>query len=139
MPLFRRRRVYADTDGVGSAAELAEGWNGLTWGSSLTAFRERFPKAHLTESGWWRTGEKPETFCGVEMAITQYAFNSRHELETVALIPEPEDRAGLSVAAVNELGAPDGMALRWTIGDVVVELKLSGVVATLTHPAYVDT
>jgi hypothetical protein len=137
MPLFRRRRVYVNTDL--STTELAAGWNGLPWGAPLMVFRNRFPNSHLTENGWWRTGEDLESFCGVEMAITQYAFNSRHELETVALIPDPEDRAGLSVAAVNELGEPAGMSLRWTFGDVVVEVKLAGVLATLTHPTYVDT
>jgi hypothetical protein len=133
--MFRRRHVRAGAE----ASELAEGWNGLTWGASLESFRARFPRARLTESGWWRTGEAPEPFCDIPMAITQYAFNSRHELETVAFIPEPEDRAGLSVAAVNEFGAPDGMALHWTFGDVVAEVKLGGVVATLTHPSYAES
>lgn len=135
MSLFRRRRVTTASAGI-SAAGLAEGWNGMPWGMALATFRQRFPHAHLTESGWWRTGEELESFCGVEMAITQYAFNARHELKTVAFIPEPEDRAGLSVAAVNELGAPGGRDLHWTFGDVVVEVKLAGVVATLTHPVY---
>lgn len=147
MPLFRRKRARTVPPcpdgprrdaGVLRGSALAEEWNGLPWGASLTRFRERFPRARLTESGWWRTGEEPEPFCGVPMSITQYAFNSRHELETVAFIPEPEDRPALSVAAVNELGAPDGTTLRWTFGDVVAEVKLAGVVATLTHPAYAD-
>lgn len=134
--MFRRKRRQVS---VGmSAAALAEGWNGLPWGASLTAFRTRYPRAFATDTGWWRTGGAPEPFCGVPMAITQYAFNSRHELETVAFIPEPADRASLSVAAVNELGAPDGLELHWRFGDVVAEVKLAGVVATLTHPGYAD-
>lgn len=67
------------------------------------------------------------SFCGITMAITQYAFNARDQLCTVAFIPEPQDRSRLSVAAVNELGPPDDMALHWTFGDVVVEVKLAGV------------
>ena len=134
MPRFRRRRVEVRT----GMPEVAEGWNGLPWGSSLAGFKDRFPRARLTDAGWWWTGEGPEPFCGVPMAITQYGFNAREELETVAFIPDTGDRAQLPVAVVNVLGAPDGMDLRWTVGDVVVAVKIAGVVATLTHPTYTD-
>lgn len=136
MALFRRKQ--AETRTGPSAAEFAEGWNGLPWGASLSSFRERYPAALLTDAGWWQTGETPEPFCGVPMAITQYAFNDRGEMSTVAFIPEPADRAQLSVAVVNELGAPDGMDLVWSFGDVVAEVKLAGVIAMLTHSGYVD-
>lgn len=139
MALFRRKHAHARTTRVGTpGAAIAEGWNGLPWGAPLETFKARFPDAHLTESDWWQTGQEPESFCGVTMAITQYAFNARNELCTVAFIPDPENRPQLSVAAVNELGAPDGMDLVWTFGDVVVSVKMAGVVATLTHPAYSD-
>ncbi len=139
MSLFRRKRANVGTTRVGaSGAAIAEGWNGFAWGARLETFRARFPEARLTESGWWQTGQEPEPLCDVPMAITQYAFNTRDELCTVAFIPETEDRPRLSVAVVNELGAPDGIDLVWTVGDVVVEVKLAGVVATLTHPAYSD-
>jgi hypothetical protein len=139
MSLFRRKHVPANTTRVGTlGAVLAEGWNGLPWGAPLTAFRARFPHAHLTESDWWQTGQDPESFCGIEMAITQYAFNARDQLCTVAFIPEPQDRSRLSVAAMNELGPPDSMALYWTFGDVAAEVKLAGVAAALTHLTYTD-
>jgi hypothetical protein len=137
MSLFRRKHTHVSATRVSrSGAAMAEGWNGLPWGASLATFRARFPHAHQTESDWWQIGQGPESFCGVTMAITQYAFNSRDELCTVAFIPDPENRPRLSVAAVNELGAPDGMDLTWTFADVVVEVKLAGVVATLTHSTY---
>lgn len=139
MALFRRKHAQTGTAPVGTTgAAIAEGWHGFPWGAPLSAFKARFPGAHLTESDWWQTGEAPEPFCGIPMAISQYAFNDRDELCTVAFIPEPENRPRLSVAVVNELGAPDGMDLRWTFGDVVAEVKLAGVIATLTHPTYVD-
>ncbi len=132
MSPFRRRHVGT------VAARLAEGWNGLVWGAPLSAFKARFPRAQLTDSDWWRTGAGTESFCGVPMAITQYAFNARDELFTIAFIPATADRDRLSVAAINELGAPDGMDLRWTAGDVVVTVKLAGVLAIATHPTYSD-
>lgn len=139
MALFRRKHTQTRSAPAGTyGAMLAEGWNGLAWGTPLSTLKDRYPNAHLTESGWWQTGQGPEPFCGVAMSITQYAFNDRDELSTVAFIPEPENRAQLSVAVMNELGAPNGMDLQWTVGDVVVEVKLAGVVATLTHPTYVD-
>jgi hypothetical protein len=137
MALFRRKQTATRAVSTAGAA-VAEGWNGFPWGAPLSSFRERYPNALLTDSGWWQTGEAPEPFCGVPMSITQYAFNDRDELSTVAFIPEPENRARLSVAAMNELGAPDGMDLLWTFGNAVAEVKLAGVIATLTHPAYVD-
>lgn len=136
MGLFRRKQ--AETRIAPIAAELAEGWNGFPWGAPLSAFRERYPAALLTEAGWWQTGESPEPFCGVPMAITQYAFNEGGRMSTVAFIPEPEDRAHLPVAVVNELGVPAGMDLVWTFGDVVAEVKLAGVIALLTHAGHAD-
>ena len=138
MALFRRKQAETRTvvTSAPSAAAFAEGWNGLPWGASLSSFRDRYPAALLTDAGWWQTGETPEPFCGVPMAITQYAFNDRDRMSTVAFIPEPADRPRLSVAVVNELGAPDGMDLLWTFGDVVAEVKLAGVIALLTHGGY---
>ena len=134
MTLFRRRPARTGATG----ATIAEGWHGLRWGAPLSEFRTTFPSATLNESGWWRTGQGPEPFCGVEMAITQYAFNDHDELCTVAFIPETENRSRLPVAAINELGVPEGMDLCWTLGDVVAEIKMAGVVATLTHPTFAD-
>jgi hypothetical protein len=137
MSLFRRKRARSTAVSV-SAAAMAEGWNGLPWGAALSAFRARFPQAHVTESDWWQTGQGAEAFCGVPMAITQYGFNSRDELCMVTFIPEPDNRPRLSVAAVNEFGPPEGMDLNWTLGEVVVEVKLAGVMVTVTHPSYAD-
>ena len=136
MSLFRRKKTQPGTAVSPGATALAEGWNGFPWGAPLSAFKARFPQAHLTESGWWQTGEAPEAFCGVPMSISQYAFDAHERLGTVAFIPEPENRPHLSVAVVNTLGVPAGMDLVWEFGDVVVAVKLAGVVATLTHPRY---
>lgn len=139
MPLFRRKNQRARTGPVSaSAAAMAEGWHGLPWGASLSVFRTTFPQAHVTESDWWQTGQGPESLCGVAMEITQYGFNARDELYMVTFIPASEDRERLSVAAVNEFGAPKNMDLLWKFGDVEVTVKLAGVMATMTHPAYAD-
>lgn len=139
MALFRRRRKEIQTTRTGAlGAAIQEGWNSLPWGAPLAMFTARFPRAHLTESGWWQTGQGPEPFCGVPMAITQYAFNRRDELYTVTFIPDTQERQRLSVAAVNALGPPDGMDLVWTLGDVVVEVKVAGVIAIVSHPKYSD-
>jgi hypothetical protein len=37
---------------------------------------------------------------------------------------------------VNHLGAPDGMDTRWTAGDVQVEVKTAGILATITHTTF---
>lgn len=140
MRWLRRRRepdapIRAPIDPTAPAA-LARGWNGLPWGSPLTEFRGRFPHADKTDSGWWVTGEGPEEFCGITMAYTQYAFNRRQQLYLVSFIPETHHRELLAPAALNMLGAPRGYGTVWKVGEVVVEVKVAGVVATLTHQRY---
>ncbi|MFD7064854.1 serine/threonine-protein kinase [Streptomyces sp. NPDC059906] len=117
------------------ARSLAQSWNGLPWGASLADFRARFPDAAQQNGDWWVTRQGPETFCGVTMD-TQYAFNSRGKLCLIAFYPEPGDRERLPVAVLEALGAPDGTSTRWTRGKVVVEVKVAGVVATMTHSGF---
>ncbi|MBL7258097.1 hypothetical protein [Paractinoplanes lichenicola] len=124
------------TDRPSASAELALGWNGLHWGSPLAEFRARFPHAARTESGWWVTGEGAEEFCGIPMAFTQYGFDQRDQLYMVSFIPEVIHRDRLAPAALNALGAPSDYATVWRLGDVVVEVKIAGVVATVTHGRY---
>jgi hypothetical protein len=137
--LWRRRDQGvpsgAPIDPTGPPA-LADGWNGLPWGSSVAEFRRRFPHADKTGSGWWVTGNGPEQFLGVTMAYTQYGYNSREQLFLVSFIPEPQHRAMLTPAALDTFGAPPGYSTTWRLGDVVVEVKTAGVVVTLTHERY---
>jgi hypothetical protein len=112
-------------------AAIAFGWNGLEWGTSLDDFRARFPDAHMNHT-WWVTGQGPESFCGIVMDA-QYAFNRGDEFSLVAFYPQPGACSQLAPAVVNYLGAPDGMDTRWTVGDVEVEVKTAGIVATITH------
>ncbi|MGC0380987.1 serine/threonine-protein kinase [Streptomyces sp. SAI-129] len=137
-----RRRDGRDTpEHAGPAApdtrSLAQGWNGLAWGTDVADFRARFPGAAQENGEWWVTGRGPETFCGVTMD-TQYAFNSRGRLCLIAFYPEPGDRERLPVAVLEALGAPDGTSTRWTRGKVVVDVKVAGVVATMTHTGFTD-
>lgn len=137
--LRRRRDVDSASQGPldpMAPATLAYGWNGLPWGSALAEFRNRFPHADLTSGGWWVTGEGPEEFCGITMAYTQYGFNRRQELYLVSFIPETQDRASLAPAALNMFGAPSGMGTVWNVGQLVVEVKVAGVLATLTHERF---
>jgi len=133
-PVRRRRRPATRTP-LGETIE--RGWNDVPWGCALQEFRRRFPGATRTESGWWLTGQGPEPFCGVAMAYTQYGFNDGDQLSMVALIPATPQREQLSVSAINALGAPDGLDLSWTLGDVVVDVKAAGMAATMTHRHYV--
>ncbi|WP_107452043.1 serine/threonine-protein kinase [Streptomyces sp. NRRL F-5650] len=116
---------------------VAQGWNGLPWGARVADFRARFPDAAQQNGEWWVTGRGPETFCGITMD-TQYAFNDRGELSLVVFYPEPRDRERLPVSVLETLGAPDGTSTRWTRGKVVVDVKVAGVVATLTHTGFAD-
>jgi serine/threonine protein kinase len=145
--LFRRRRAESPAPAASAASSLpqasgreaiAEGWNGLPWGTTVAEFRARFPGSSHQNGEWWLTGLDRERFCGIEMHTTQYAFNSRDRLCMVALIPETKDRERLAVAAINELGAPDGASTTWTCGEVEVAVKVAGVAATLTHLGLVD-
>lgn len=137
--LWRRREsdvpIRGPIDPTAPAA-LACGWNGLPWGSSLVEFRDRFPHADKTDSGWWVTGDGPEEFCGITMTYTQYGFNRRQQLYMVVFIPEPHHRELLSPAALNMLGAPPGHGMGWKLGEVVVEVKVAGIAAVLTHQRY---
>ncbi|MBO2454134.1 protein kinase [Actinomadura barringtoniae] len=143
--LFRRRRAAIPLPAAGSGARgysareaIAEGWNGVPWGSSVADFKARFPEASFHNGEWWWTGQGPEKFFGVQTHITQYSFNKRDQLCMVALIPSTEDRDKLAVAAINELGAPDDSSTSWTIGKVEVAVKIAGIAATVTHLGFVD-
>ena len=133
MSFLRRRSEPAGPAEAGHVKDaIAWGWNGLRWGASLGEFTVRFSRADGTTGGWWKTGAGPEVFCGVTMD-TQYAFNSRGELYLVAFYPGVADRERLPVAALNELGSPDGDDTRWTVDEVEVDVKLAGIAATMTH------
>lgn len=111
---------------------VAKGWNGLKWGATISEFETKFPQASPKSNEWWVTGRGQETFCGLMLA-TQYAFNNRGELYLVAFFPSVEDRERVTPAVVNELGVPDGESTIWTMGDVAVEVKVGGIVVTMTH------
>jgi hypothetical protein len=134
MGIFRRRREPPGRPPRrgAAAAELEQGWNGLSWGATIPQFWTRFPNGGQSDGGWWVTGEGPESFCGVVMDA-QYAFNTSDQLYMVCFYPKVADRERLSPAVLNTLGAPDGTATLWTIGDVVVEVKVAGVLAAMTH------
>ncbi|MFD7564604.1 serine/threonine-protein kinase [Streptomyces tendae] len=136
----RRRDGRDAPDHAGPTAperSLAQGWNGLAWGAAVADFRARFPGAAQENGEWWVTGRGPETFCGVTMDA-QYAFNARGRLCLIAFYPEPGDRERLPVSVLETLGAPDGTSTRWTRGKVVVDVKVAGVVATMTHIGFAD-
>lgn len=103
----------------------------------IGAYRAKFPGAAQENGEWWVTGRGPETFCGVTMDA-QYAFNARGRLCLVAFHPEPGNRERLPVSVLETLGAPDGTSTRWTRGKVVVDVKVAGVVATMTHTGFAD-
>lgn len=137
----RRRNGRGTPEHAGPAApdprSLAQGWNGLAWGADVADFRARFPGAAQENGEWWVTGQGPETFCGVTMN-TQYAFNKRGRLCLIAFYPDPGDRERLPVSVLETLGAPDGTSTRWTRGKVVVDVKVAGVAATMTHTGFAD-
>lgn len=133
MPFSRRRRGSAASPGPERVREaVAWGWSDLPWGSSVAEFEARFPRGSGESGGWWRTGAGPEGFCGIA-ADAQYAFNSRGELYLVALYPRAGDRERLAPAVEEVLGPPEGAGARWRIGEVEVDVKAGGTVATLTH------
>jgi hypothetical protein len=135
MPFLRRRRSTGEPEQA-TVDEVSVGWNGVPWGSTIADFKAQFPQATRTDSGWWQTGTGPEEFCGIVMAYTQYGFNTRDELYMLSFIPDMPDRERLSVAAINRFGEPRDTSLAWVIGDVQVEIKMAGVVATMTHRRY---
>ncbi|MGW7469590.1 serine/threonine-protein kinase [Streptomyces xantholiticus] len=128
----RRREPVDAPPTVVEPGAIETGWNGLAWGATVAEFRARFPGAAQQNGEWWVTGRGPESFCGIVMA-TQYAFNDHGELCLVAFYPEVEDRERLAVAVLQTLGAPDGQTTRWTRGDVVVDVKVAGIAAGITH------
>ncbi|MGW7357188.1 serine/threonine-protein kinase [Streptomyces sp. NPDC054802] len=137
VPTLRRARAdrTATPPPVSDPRAVEHGWNGLRWGAGVDEFTARFPGARQQNGDWWVTGRGPETFCGIVMA-TQYAFNDRGELSLVAFYPETEDRDRLVGAVLETLGAPDGTTTRWTRGQVVVDVKVAGVAASLTHTGF---
>jgi hypothetical protein len=137
VPTLRRGKAgrAAARPPVSDPLAVEHGWNGLRWGASVDEFTARFPAATRQNGEWWVTGRGPETFCGIVMAA-QYAFNDHGELSLVVFYPEPEDRDRLAVAVLETLGAPDGTTTRWTRGPVVVDVKVAGVAASMTHTGF---
>ncbi|MEU5398027.1 serine/threonine-protein kinase [Streptomyces sp. NPDC005963] len=131
LPTGRRRTVNATPTAPKSSA-IERGWNGLAWGSTVSHFQERFPRAAQENGEWWVTGQGPESFCGIVMP-TQYAFDDRGRLYLVVFYPEVEDRERLPGAVLETLGAPDGSTTRWTRGEVVVDVKVASVAASITY------
>jgi serine/threonine protein kinase len=131
----RRRKTVGAPPTVANPSAIEEGWNGLAWGATVSEFRARFPSAAQENGEWWVTGLGPESFCGIVMP-TQYAFNDHGELCLVVFYPAPEDRERLPVAALQTLGAPDGQTTKWTRRDVVVDVKVAGIAASITHLAF---
>ncbi|WP_308295706.1 serine/threonine-protein kinase [Streptomyces odontomachi] len=133
----RRRKPPAPSVPSTRPQSVEQGWNGLPWGATTADFQARFPDAAQQNGEWWVTGRGPEPFCGLTMD-TQYGFNSRGRLYLVVFYPEVEDRERLPVAALETFGAPDNKSTRWTRGKVIVDVKIAGVAASLTHRGYDD-
>ncbi|MCM2393661.1 serine/threonine-protein kinase [Streptomyces albipurpureus] len=127
-----RRGTVAVPPTVSNPSAIESGWNGLTWGATVSQFQARFPAAQQENGEWWVTGQGPESFCGIAMP-TQYAFNDHGQLYLVVFYPEARDRERVSVAFLHTLGAPDGTTTRWTRGDVVVDVKVASVAVSITH------
>ncbi|MEV6121588.1 serine/threonine-protein kinase [Streptomyces sp. NPDC052077] len=134
-PARRGRDEPVDAVPATDARSLTQGWNGLAWGAGVADFRARFAGAGQQNGEWWVTGLGPETFCGITMD-TQYAFNERGRFCMVVFYPEPEDRERLTVAVLETMGAPDGTTTKWTRGKVVVDVKVAGIAATMTHTGF---
>ncbi|MFF0451292.1 serine/threonine-protein kinase [Streptomyces sp. NPDC004609] len=135
IPTFRRETVD-EPPTVSHPNAIERGWNGLAWGDTVSQFQARFPGATQENGEWWVTGRGPESFCGIVMP-TQYAFNDRGQLCMVAFYPEAMDRERLPGAFLQTLGAPDGATTKWTRGEVVVEVKVASVAASITHLGFV--
>jgi hypothetical protein len=128
----RRRKTVDAPPTVSNPSAIERGWNGLAWGATVSQFQARFPSAAQENGEWWVTGQGPESFCGIVMP-TQYAFNDRGQLCLVVFYPEAKDRERLPGAFLQTLGAPDGATTKWTRGDVVVDVKVASVAASITH------
>ena len=64
MPLWKRKRGSGKQATPSPTGQLlAEGWNGLRWGASLSEFKARFPQAtEAAERSW-----------GTDLAHSRYA------------------------------------------------------------------
>ncbi|TGB10309.1 serine/threonine-protein kinase [Streptomyces sp. MZ04] len=133
----RRDTTAPDSPTVTEPGSVEWGWNGLPWGATVDDFRARFSAATQENGEWWVTGRGPETFCDVVMN-TQYGFNERGRLYLVVFYPEAEDRERLPVAVLTTMGAPDGSTTKWTRGEVVVDVKVAGIAASITHLGFDD-
>ncbi|MCX4672584.1 serine/threonine protein kinase [Streptomyces sp. NBC_01381] len=133
----RRRAAAGTSPAVAEPGSVEWGWNGLPWGATVADFRARFSAATQENGEWWVTGQGPETFCDVVMN-TQYGFNARGRLYLVVFYPEAEDRERLPVAVLTTMGAPDGSTTKWTRGKVVVDVKVAGIAASITHLGFDD-
>ena len=62
----------------------------------------------------------------------RYFFTPEGKFYFVALMPEPDDRQVLPANLIDYLGAPNGNALIWKVGDVEI-IDRAGLLVTITN------
>jgi CBS domain containing-hemolysin-like protein len=77
---------------------------------------------------------RPAVFTSEDRPPEDVLVDMRTARQHLAIVGRPGAVVGI-VAVINWLGLPAGDDLRWTVGDVAVEVKMAGGVAALTHRA----
>lgn len=119
--------------------EILNGWNGVTWGSSLDAFKAKFPKAVQKAGGRWTTGAGEEKLGGVAGNVL-YGFNKKGEFNAVTFEPVEAERKTLRDKLINAGIMKEAVKSDWQSGAVLfycVDSKLGQIVVIL-NAKYAD-
>jgi hypothetical protein len=92
--------------------EILERWNGVAWGTSLDAFKAKFPKAARGAGGRWTTGAGEEKLAGIAGNVL-YGFNKKGELNLISFEPVESERTTLRDKLVDAGVMREGTNANW--------------------------
>ncbi len=119
--------------------EILQGWNGVDWGTSLDAFKAKFPKAAQGAGGRWTTGAGEEKLGGVAGNVL-YGFNKKGEFNAVTFEPVEAERQTLRDKLIDAGIMKEGVKSDWQSSGVFfycVDSKL-GQIVVVFHAKYAD-
>jgi len=113
---------------------VTQGWNGISWGASLSEFKARFPEATSAQSDQtvWFTGESPEMFFGFKIPVA-YHFDQGERFIAVSVTPPNRGIIqNLLNNMIGALGIPRNQKLEWRFNQVTIyAVQLSVIIKTL--------
>ncbi|MBF0187334.1 MAG: serine/threonine protein kinase [Magnetococcales bacterium] len=122
IPEWKRQRVFK---------RIARGWNRAPWGMRVEGFKRRFPN-HDFNGVNYGNGQPIGQGLGVP-ATVRYYFNDQGRFFMALVQPNHHDRGKMAEHALSLFGQPQGEFLSWQVGDLLIDIKEGGAIATIRN------